>query len=170
MTGKKHERDGESYIVSDGVNLDELDLENMTQNEVQVPEILRTHFAQPPSIESIPGMIPQVQQNQERIWLEITVESNDDLVQFPGYLEESKFSSDGVSYTLKMDRKSAAELMMVASYRTQFLDKSLYCAQLKWVYGEDEKVLKFPKYKPIHGLEMEDKEETETFVNVKLVI
>lgn len=166
MTGKKHERDGESFIVSEGVDLDQLDLENMVQNEVQVPEILKTHFAQPPAIESIPGMVPQVQQSQERIWVEFALEIDGELVYFPGYCMEQS-SSDVKVYTLGMDRATAMHLMAVMTSAENGAE--VLCVQVKMILGEEERVVKFSEKQRIHNFEMLDESDTDLFVQVKLV-
>lgn len=167
MAGKKHERDGESFIVSEDVDLDQLDLENMVQNEVLVPEILKTQFARPPSIESIPGMIPKTQQAQERIWLEITLDVNGTLEQFPGYIEGQKISPYSKVWSLRMDREAVMGLMMLVTDTTTHSDKNAFCTQLKWVYGESEKVMELVPPTEFRMFEVEDESDSDLFVKVR---
>jgi len=170
MTENKHERDGESFIVSDGVNLDELDLENMVRNEVTVPEILQTQYARAPSIESIPGMIPKIHQTQERIWLEITLDIDGTVNTFPGYVEKQKTTPYVKSWQLRMDRESAAHLMMVIADSNQHSDRSALCVQLKWCYGESERVMKLDPPSDIQMFDAEDISDSDLFVKVNFEI
>jgi len=167
MTGKKHERDGETYIISESMDLDQLDLENLVNNEVTVPEILKTQYARPPSIDSIPGLVPKIKQAQERIWLEFTLDVDGELEQFPGYIESQSSSPSSEMWRLKMDRGSAAHLMMVIANSSVNLNKNATCTQLKWSHGEEEKTIELLPPSELRMFEVKDDSDSDLFVKVK---
>lgn len=171
MTGKKHEVDGETFIVSEGVDLDQLDLENMVNNDsVPVPEILKTQYAQPPIIENIPGMVPKAASTPERIWLELTLDVNGTLEQFPGYVEEQSVSPYATRWALRMDRSSAMHLMMVVTNSAQHTNESAFCTLVKWVYGEEEQNMELVPPRELRMFKIVDTEDAGVFVQVSFEI
>lgn len=166
MVGKRHEIDGETYIVSEDVDLQQIDLENMVnkQDFVAIPEILRTQYAQvkPPIVKT-----PQISvstQPQERIWFEVTLDVDGELLVYSGVLEDSKVLSQSCVYALKIDRKQAMELMAI--FAKIGPEKSCPVSQIRMMYDKDETVVKYESENRLTYFRINDTKNEEPFVDI----
>lgn len=125
MVGNKYEIDGETYIVSDDVNLDELDLEKMVEKGdlAKAVEYVRAYGAVAPPVVQSPAHVPVP---VERIWVEMDLRQASAAKNhtFTGIVElmqvgdpfetDSSSSSPAAFYRVRMDRAQALSLGMLA--------------------------------------------------------
>lgn len=150
MAGNKHEIDGETFIISDDVDLDELDLEKMVEkgDSPKIVEYVRAYGAEPSSPPPLPST-PHVP--VERIWLTLDLkqEGTTEIVPCACIMEgmyvgeQSSYVIDAlVHYKALMSRETALKIAML-SMRSATAGVALFVERLCGSFEKLEEELIF---------------------------
>jgi len=145
MSGNKHEIDGETFIVSDDVDLDELDLEQMVEKGdlSKAVEYVRAYGAIDTALKPEPTSPATV--SVEQIWIEVLLKQSSatESVAFAGIVGAISMGDSDLAYCkLRMDRSQALKLAML-SMRTSSVGDTLAVECLSGIHEKSTEELIF---------------------------
>jgi len=138
-----HDVNGETYILSDGVNLEDIDLENMTDNSE--PTTVNITY---PIVEENSLFLPDTTpiKEEERIWIEIFLNFVDKThASYTGILDRISFKENKYNdIVLLVERKQARKIVDKFMQEKYNLNK-IVLEKYKSFFLDEESVFEFNK-------------------------
>jgi len=171
MGKNKKEIDGETYIVSEEIDFNDIDLENMVDNSEHVTNVKISYSNDTNDTNDNEELvIDNPDSIEERIWLEVVIEfSSEEEKNYTGILETIHISKDITHFYLLLNREQACEIVNNFAKDT-FAGNKIFLKKYKSFYLNQECVLHLEDKCIITNCSMQDLDHKDIFVKVNFSI